>query len=64
MKTIDNLGRTVGELNHSRTADGTSITTNTMHDTYSGRTVSQNITVRQPDGKVKVTNLVNGKLLP
>lgn len=63
MKTFDNSGKLVGELNHSRTADGTSITTNTMHDT-SGRTVSQNITVRQPDGRVTVTNLVNSKLLP
>jgi hypothetical protein len=64
MKSYDNNGKLVGEINHSRTADGTSITSNTVHNTYNGRPVSQNITVREPNGKVTVTNLINGKLLP
>ena len=64
MKTYDNSGKLVSEINHSRTADGTSITTNTAYNTYNGRPVNQTITVRQPDGKVSTTNVINGKLLP
>lgn len=64
MKSYDNNGKLVGEINHSRTADGTSITTNTVYNSYNGQPTNQNITVRQPDGKVTVTNLLNGKLLP
>jgi hypothetical protein len=63
-KTFDNNGKLCGEINHSRTADGTSITTNTVYNTYNGRPVNQTITVRQPDGKVTTTNVINGKLLP
>ena len=62
MKTFDNNGKLVGEINHSRTADGTSITTNTQF--YNGRPTNQNITVFEPNGKVSVTNVINGKLLP
>ena len=64
MKSYDNNGKVIGEINHSRTADGTSITTNTVYNTYNGRHVNQNITVRQPDGKVTTMNVLNGKLLP
>jgi hypothetical protein len=64
MRTYDNSGKLVSEINHSRTADGTSVTTNTVYNTYNGRPVSQNITVREPNGKVGVTNIINGKLLP
>jgi hypothetical protein len=64
MKTFDNSGRLVAEINHFRTADGKSVTTNTMYDTNSGRPVNQNISVQQPNGKVTVTNVINGKLLP
>ena len=64
MKTFDNSGRLVTEINHFRTADGKSVTTNTMYDTNSGRPVNQNISVQQPNGKVTVTNVINGKLLP
>ena len=64
MKTYDNNGKLVGEINHSRTADGTSITSTTSYNTYNGRPINQNISVQQPNGKVKVTNVVNGKLLP
>jgi hypothetical protein len=64
MKSYDNSGKLVGEINHSRTADGTSITTNTVYNTYNGRPVNQNITVSQPNGKVSTANVINGKLLP
>jgi hypothetical protein len=64
MKTFDNNGKLVGEINHFRTADGTSITTNTQYNTNSGRPVSQNISVFDTNGKVTSTNVLNGKLLP
>jgi hypothetical protein len=64
MKTYDNHGKLIGEINHSRTADGTSITTNTVYNTYNGRTASQTVSVSQPNGKVTSTNVLNGKLLP
>jgi hypothetical protein len=64
MKTFDNSGRLVAEINHFRTADGKSVTTNTMYDTNGGRTVNQNISVFETNGKVTSTNVINGKLLP
>ena len=64
MKSYDNRGKLVSEINRFRTADGKAITTNTMYDTNSGRPVNQNISVQQPNGKVTTTNVINGKLLP
>jgi hypothetical protein len=64
MKTYDNNGKLCGEINHSRTADGTSITTNTVYNTYNGRPVSQNVSAVESNGKVTTTNILNGKLLP
>lgn len=64
MKTYDNNGKLVGETNHSRTADGKSITTTTQYNTYNGQPVHQNISVTEPSGKVTVTNVVKDKLLP
>jgi hypothetical protein len=64
MKTFDNSGRLVAEINHFRTPDGRSITTNTQYNTSNGQPTNQNVTVFEPNGKVKVTNVVNGKLLP
>ena len=64
MKSFDNNGKLVAEINHFRTMDGKAITTNTMYDTNSGRPVNQNVTVFEPNGKVTVTNVINGKLLP
>jgi hypothetical protein len=57
-------GRLVAEINHFRTADGKSVTTNTMYDTNGGRPVNQNISVFETNGKVTSTNVINGKLLP
>jgi len=64
MKTFDNSGRLVSEINRFRTGDGKAITTNTMYDTNSGRPVNQNISVFETNGKVTTTNVINGKLLP
>ena len=64
MKSYDNSGKLVGEINHFRTIDGKSITTNTQFNSYSGRPTNQNISVTESNGKVSVTNLINGKLLP
>jgi hypothetical protein len=64
MKTYDNNGRLVSEINHFRTGDGKAVTSNTMYDTHNGQPTNQNVTVFEPNGKVKVTNVINGKLLP
>jgi hypothetical protein len=65
MKSYDNNGKLVSEINRSRTADGTSITTNTMYNTHNGQVASQNISVQDSKtGKVTSTNIINGKLLP
>jgi hypothetical protein len=62
MKTFDNSGKLIGEINHFRTNDGKSITTNTQF--YNGRPINQNVTVCESNGKVTTTNVINGKLLP
>ncbi len=64
MKTFDNSGRLVAEINRFRTIDGKAITTNTQYNSYNGQPTNQNISVQQPNGKVTVTNVINGKLLP
>ncbi len=64
MKTYDNNGKLVGEINRFRTADGKSITTNPQYNSYNGRGTSQTVTVAQPNGKVSTANVINGKLLP
>jgi hypothetical protein len=35
-----------------------------MYNTYNGQPTNQNVTVFEPNGKVKVTNFINGKLRP
>ena len=64
MKSYDNNGKLCSEINHFRTADGKSITTNTQYNTYNGQPTNQNITVCESNGKVTATNVINGKLLP
>lgn len=64
MKTFDNSGNLVSEINQFRTQDGKSIVSNTVYNTYNGRPVSQTVTVAQPTGKVTTTRTINGKLLP
>ena len=63
MKTYDNHGKLVGEINHFRTNDGKSVTTNTTYN--NGRPISQNVSVQDSKtGKVSTTNVIGGKLLP
>lgn len=62
MKTFDNSGMLVGEINHFRTTSGDSVTSNTIHN--NGRVVSQTVTIAQPTGKVSTTTTIGGKLLP
>jgi hypothetical protein len=64
MKTFDNHGKLVSEINHFRTADGNSVTSNTTYNTYNGQPTNQTVSVSQPNGKVTTTNIINGKLLP
>jgi hypothetical protein len=65
MKSIDNHGKVVSEINHFRTGDGKSVTTNTTYNTHNGQVASQNVSVQDSsNGKVNTTNVINGKLLP
>ena len=65
MKTYDNSGKLVAEINHFRTGDGKSVTTNTMYNTNNGRVASQNVSVQDmSNGKVTSTTTLGGKLLP
>jgi hypothetical protein len=64
MKGYDNQGRLISEQNVSYTSDGKCITSSTTYDSASGRPIFQNVSVRGSDGKVAVTNILNGKILP
>jgi hypothetical protein len=64
MRTYDNNGRLIADFQQMRTVDGKSISSVTQYNSYNGRPVSQNITVREPSGKVTTTSVINGKLLP
>jgi hypothetical protein len=62
---LDNSGRLVAEINHFRTGDGRSVTTNTTFNTHNGQVASQNVSVQDSKtGKVTSTNIIGGKLLP
>ena len=64
MKTYDSQNRLVGEITTTFTQDGKVITTNTIYNTNNGQPVSQNISVRNSQGKVTTRNTFGGKLLP
>jgi BRCT domain type II-containing protein len=65
MKSYDNSGKQVSEINHFRTNDGKSVTSNTTFNTHNGQVASQNVSVQDSNtGKVTSTNVINGKLLP
>jgi hypothetical protein len=65
MKSYDNSGKLVGEINHFRTTDGKSVTTNTIFNTHNGQVASQNVSVQDSKaGKVTTTTTIGGKLLP
>ena len=58
----NNKGEVVGDMNMSITEDGAVINTNTLYD--DGRPVTQNISTRDNQGKVRTTNVIGGKILP
>ena len=62
MISRDNNGKIVGEINTSRTSDGKVITTNTTY--LNNQPVSQNIAVRDSQGRVETTNVYGSKILP
>jgi len=64
MKSYDNNGKLVGEINRFRTADNRSVTTNTQYNTHNGQVNSQTVTVTQPNGKVSTATTIGGKILP
>lgn len=65
MKSFDNNGKLVGEINHFRTGEGKSVTTNTTFNTYNGQVASQNVSIHDSkSGNVTSTNIIGGKLLP
>jgi len=62
MLVHNNKGEVVGELNTAISQDGTVIQTNTMYS--DGRPVAQHISIRDSQGGVHTTNVINGKILP
>jgi len=64
VKSYDNSGKLIGEINHFRTTDGKSVTTNTQYNSYNGRPISQTVSVSESNGKVSTTTTIGGKLLP
>jgi hypothetical protein len=61
MKTYDNNGKLIAETNTAYTNQGV-VTTNTVY--YNNRVVHQHISFRDDQGKVKVLDVIGGKLLP
>lgn len=59
---IRNKGEVIGEINMSITQDGDVINTNTLYN--NGSPVTQNISIRDNQGKVRTTNVIGGKILP
>ena len=58
----DNKGEVVGEMSTSITQEGTVINTNTLYNDR--RPVTQNISIRDNQGKVRTMNVIGGKILP
>jgi hypothetical protein len=64
MKTFDNQGRLIAEINTTFTQDGKVVTTNTIYNANSGQPIAQTISIRDSRGKVTTQNTIGGKLLP
>ena len=64
MKSYDNHGRLVSEINTSYTLDGRVITTITVYNTYNGQPAYQDISIRDSHGKITTEHVTGGKLLP
>ena len=64
MKTYDSQHRLVGEINTTFLQDGLVVTTNTIYNPSNGHAISQNISIRNSQGKITTRNTFGGKLLP
>ena len=64
MKTYDNQGRLVSEINTTYTQNGKVITTNTIYNANNGQPIAQTISIRDSQGRVTTQNTIGGKLLP
>jgi hypothetical protein len=62
VKTYDNHGKLISEINTSTTNRGDLVISSTLYN--GGNPVSQNISVRDSQGKVTTTNVIGGKILP
>lgn len=65
MKSYDNHGNLVAELDNFRTSDDKTVSTITTYNTYNGRVISQQIQVW--DGKTGTGShqtVIGGKILP
>ena len=58
--SYDNNGKLVGEINHFRTTDGKSVTTNTQYNSNTGRPTSQTVNVSESNG-ICVVALIVGR---
>ncbi len=62
LKTFDNNGKLISEINNSLTSDGKAINSQTTYN--NGRPVTQVVSVRDSQGKVTTTTVLNGKIIP
>jgi hypothetical protein len=62
MQIHNNRGELIGEINSGFTDKGERIITNTLYDR--GNPVIQHISVRDNEGKVRTTDVIDGKILP
>jgi len=61
MKTYDNFGKLIGEINTIYTKQGV-VTTSTVY--YNDRVISHHISIRDNQGKVTSEDVIGGKLIP
>jgi hypothetical protein len=54
----------MGEINTTFLQDGSVVTSNTVYNPNNGQAISQNISVRNSQGKITTRNTFGGKLLP
>jgi hypothetical protein len=52
------------EINTTFLKDGTVVTSKTVYNPNNGQAISQNISVRNSQGKITTRNTFGGKLLP
>ena len=64
MKTYDSQNSLMGEINTTFLQDGSVVTSNTVYNPNNGQAISQNISVRNSQGKITTKSTFGGKLLP